>query len=355
MKKFLCAMLAMVLLFTCVEALAETKQTTNELKTSVKVKNKYKDNPVIEGESPITGLPADEAYTPVLVVIDNAEDAYPHWGIAEASMMFQVPNAGSGATKLLALFADTYPEKVGGVRSARMTMLPIANAFNAAFASGNYAPVKGGNVSVKDNLREWKYKKNKKYFDLLGNSFKAREDFVNQPHNLTFFCKEAHEYMIENKTKFEKRPFQFTDEPLTGGDQATKITVKHYVDKDTGKVNNASYTEYDYSAEKSGYTRTTATGLNKDRFTEKELVFANIIVMRVNLKYQNGYQYYEKHMVGSGNADIFQNGRHIQGAWVRKDVQGRLIFTDENGEELKLQRGKTFVVVTNETPDVLFE
>jgi len=354
MKRIILIVLTLTLLMVSVSALGEAKLTPNEVKTSVPVKDSYPDNPVVEGESPITGLPVEEEYTPILMVLDNAEDAYPHWGVSDASMMFQVFNAGSGATKILALFADAYPEKAGGARSARMTMLPIANSFNSAFASGNYAPVNGGHVSVKTKLREWGYKKAKKYFDLLGNNFKEREKFINEPHNLTFYCKEAHEYLLQNKVEFEKRPFQFTDEPLTRGEDATKIVIKHYIDKDAGKVNNASYAEYNY-VEGKGYTRTSATGVNKDRFTEEELVFANVIVMRITLKYQDGYQYYENHLVGSGNADIFQNGKYISGAWTRKDVQGRLIFTDENGEELKLQRGKTFVVLTIDKTDVLYE
>ena len=45
-------------------------------------------------------------YAPVLVVIDNAEFAHPQWGMKDVDVLYQAPNAGKGATKLLALFSD---------------------------------------------------------------------------------------------------------------------------------------------------------------------------------------------------------------------------------------------------------
>ena len=60
--------------------------------------------------------------------------------------------------------------------------------------------------------------------------------------------------------------------------------------------------------------------------------------------------------VGTGNADIFMGGRHIAGVWVRKDVTSRTVFYDENGEEIRLQRGKTWInVTTQRSTEVTYE
>ena len=130
---FLC--LQALFLFSIVPAFGEPIIIRGKTSTDIRVKSNYRNNPVIPGISSTTGLRSSgEEYTPIMVVLDNAEAAYPHWGVSQADIIFQVPNAGKGATKLLALFADFYPAQAGGVRSARATMLPLAVAWNAALA-----------------------------------------------------------------------------------------------------------------------------------------------------------------------------------------------------------------------------
>ena len=352
MKKLVSLIMVFLLMFSV--AAAEGTLVPNEDKTNIPLKDAYEENPVVEGESPITGLEIKEPYTPIMIVLDNAEDAYPHWGVCDASMMIQIPNDGSGSSKILALFADEYPERAGGVRSARMTMIPVAYSFDAAFASGGMANVKGNMVNVREHLGVWGFTKNAKFYDLLGKRYKDREKFVKEPHNLTCMVKEIHNHLIEVNAEFKKRPYLFTDEPLTRGDDAKHIVVKQYVNKKEGKVNHASYAEYDFE-EGIGYTRTSATGKNIDRFAETELTFQNLIILRVSLRFQDSYQYIAGHMTGSGCADIFQDGKYIRGAWVRNGYDGRIIIVDEEGNELPLQRGRTFMVITDKNTDVIYE
>ena len=110
--------------------------TAIEVNTNLKVKKPAStaNNPVIEGEDPFTGLPAsDEPFTPILLVLDNSETMYPHYGTSYADIIIQVPNQNMGNNKVLALFANEYPEMAGPCRSSRMVSLPAANLFNACF------------------------------------------------------------------------------------------------------------------------------------------------------------------------------------------------------------------------------
>ena len=59
----------------------------------------------------------------------------------------------------------------------------------------------------------------------------------------------------------------------------------------------------------------------------------------------NTYLCLKDQMVGSGQADIFQNGKHITGAWDHTDRKARLVFLSDRGTELRLQPGKTVVIV----------
>ena len=359
MKKVVSLLLAVCLVLTAsVAAFAEEESGTlikGKLKTKIKIAKSYPENPVIEGVSSTTGLPSSgEAYTPILLVLDNAEDAYPHWGISQADILFQIPNAGKGATKLMALFADNYPEQAGGARSGRATMLPIANAFDSAFAYAGPPATSGSNVSVDKLIKKWDIKK--KCYNLLGNDFRERVKYTESPHNLSAHIKEIHEDLIKSGIEFTQHPFLFTDDPLDRGESASYISLEHYGDskKKNSHKNNASSSTFAYDPEKKSYTRSSATGVNVDRDTNEPVEFANVIVIRTALSWQSGYPYYKNHLVNNGVAEIFQNGHYIQGAWVRKSQTSRIVFLDENGEELKFQRGKTFMVVTNDVTEVVY-
>ena len=354
MKKLIMMVLAMILVVCCSASLAETT-IEGSLKTDIALKSVYEENPVVEGEDPVTGLPASgEPYTPIMMILDNAENAYPHWGVMDASMFFQIPNAGKAATKLMALFTDKYPEIAGGVRSARMTMLPVAYSFDAAFAYGGKAPVDGSMINVDSYLRKWSYNKRGIAFNMLGNHYRQREDFEEEPHNLSSKIQEIHQKLVADNVEFKVRPYKFTDAPRTEGETANLITIKMYTDKKSGQYNNASYAEYAYR-EGDGYIRNSAAGEYRDRFVEGSIPFANVIVMRADIRSQDGYVFYRDHLCGEGPAEIFQNGKYVQGAWVRRNVDDRIVFVDVNGEELELQRGRSFVIITDDSADVIYE
>ncbi len=363
MKQF--RRIAAVLLALCFclgAALADDGVTTikGTVKTSIKLRKSYPDNPVIEGVSSTTGLPASgETYTPIVLVLDGG--AYPHWGIMDADIVFQVPNQGKGNTKLLALFADHYPEQAGGSRSARASMLPIAAAWDAAFCSAGRAPVESANVNVDALARKWGLRMkgdSYKMFDLLSSntSWRVRKEDVSAPGNLSCFVRNIHEELAAREDMtFEERPFLFTDDPRTEGATAEWIKIMHRGDDPKGTVNAASTSYFEYDPEQGGYVRSYSEGVDADRYTGEVPVYANVLVIRVKFKWQSGYLYYTGHLTGSGCCEIFQNGRYVQGAWYRKDVNSRLVFVGPDGQELEMQRGKTFIVVANDASTVQYK
>src|SRR5947209_4026354 len=72
---------------------------------------------------PLSGLPtAAGAATnrkPLLIKIDNAPAARPHYAITQADMVFEIIVEG-GVTRLAAVFQAQDPATIGGVRSARL-------------------------------------------------------------------------------------------------------------------------------------------------------------------------------------------------------------------------------------------
>ncbi|MBR4710734.1 MAG: DUF3048 domain-containing protein [Clostridia bacterium] len=361
MKKITRILALAMVLCLCLPLLAQGEEAMTQikgtLKNTIKLKKNYPANPVVEGESPVTGLPSSgEAYTPILIDLDGAPQAYPHWGINEADWLFQVPNAGVGSTKLMALYTETYPEQAGGVRSARASMLPVAYAFDAAFAYAGIAPVEGKNVNVDTINRKYGYKKGEKSFNLIADqsAFRSRFKDVYEPHNLSCHIAQLHQHLIDTGVSFTKRPFRFADAPRTDGAAASVVRIVHRGDTTDKPVNPSSTATFTYSEALGGYTRAYSEGEDVDRYTGEAPVFANLIVLRVKFRWQKGYVYLDDHMTGTGVIEIFQNGRYVRGAWKREGVMDRLILIGPDGTELELQRGKTFMVVTNDATGVSY-
>lgn len=388
MKRIVCLVLALTLALCAALPVEAAKKKTNDdgtttisgtLKAPWTVKNDsklYEVNPVIEGENILTGLPSSgEVYTPITLVLDNAgpDDkgnltAYPHWGVKEADIILQVPNAGVAATKLMAIYTDAFPADAGGTRSGRTGFYPVAKMFDAAFVFYGFPGSGKGDSDLKAVLKNDKdMEMNKKWFNLINGDYSdriKRKGYVS-PHNVSVHINQIHEHLTElidqGEVTFTPYPFQFTDEPRTEGDSAEYIEIIHRGAKSTGKSNPASYATFTYVPEKGGYIRTNTSGdyIDRNDETGEPIIFTNVIVLRTAFGSQKGAEYvWEKNFMvnSSGAAEIFQNGKYIRGTWSRnKKSNCRLLLTektDKKVRELEFQRGKTFIVITNDITEI---
>ncbi len=376
MKKTVIWLMALLLAVCCAAgSLADVERTVIEPDMELQLSQEVidgivKNNPEVEGEALLTGLPASgEPYTPITLVLDNSPEAYPHWGVAEADWIFQVAQRRDGGTRLMAVYGNEYPEQAGGVRSIRMTMLPIAAIFNASPVYAGFPPVIEWDIRVANWLDEWDFNKPIRYVDLLGNRFRERVDFIQEPQNLSAHIREIHEYQAgRERLTYKKRPFLFADEPYTEGDDASTIYL-HYLSRvnveeeieEPEKEDMVGAAESTVSActftyeEGTGYTRTSKAGVFSDRNTGEPVTFQNVIILRSKLEWEGNYAYYHDHLRYFGQAEYFMNGKHFTGAWYRAGRLGRLVLLDENGQEVKLQRGKTFATIYDEYLKVIYE
>lgn len=350
-RRFLSLMLAVMLLGACLPALGEGHLIPGSLKREeIPYLSDYPDNPVLEGISGTTGLPFDGVYAPVVLVLDNAEKAHPHWGVMDADIFYQVPNGGGGATKLLALFSDIIPLSAGGSRSARAPFVDVAREWRGGFAFAGYPTFEGENrASVVDRLLDGGMHNNKAAFNLLGNNdYAQRIKGYEPPHNLSVNLQKVQELLMKSGAEITPRPFQFTDRKPEGYEAARRITLRHYGEEyRLGRDNEASWSAFTYDPDRKAYLRENTAGPYVDRDAQDSpLPFANVIVQRVRFTYSGPYLLLE-YLTGTGAAEIFTGGAYIPGGWYRKDLDSRTVFVDDQGQEVQLQRGKTFIILTN--------
>lgn len=349
-----CLMLiSMVILTAGAEMTMIAGQLTRE---SIPFKGSYTDNEVKAGVSTTTGLPYDGPYLPIMLVMDNAPDAHPHWGISDADVIYQVPNAGAGATKLLALFSDKVPQEAGGIRSARVPFIDIAASWGAALVHAG-SPGKTGNPlsDVPARIAQLGGKSTGLFYDALGNNdYSQRVNWQRSPHNLSIYVAKIRDTLISQGKTFQPRGFKFTDE-APQGIPALNIEVNHRGNKEETRANPASWSTFRYDANEGGYLRTNSSGPYMDLLKPYlNIPFANVIVQRTPITgMSGGYVALEK-LVGWGAADLFIGGVYIEGGWQRGSHDSRTVYVGPDGEEIGLLRGRTFIIITNDVTEVSY-
>lgn len=344
MKKIIAFLMACMLILTAVSACAMTEVDPSSDR-GITPKEVPARNEVIEGVSPTTGEPWEGQYIPVLVNIDNMKPARPHWGIGKADIMYELPIDGKGYTRLMALFSNQYPETAGPVRSARVMHAELRQEWDGAWVFAGGQKADGSNVfSAITRLGVYDQKVNLA-FNLLGKNgapfFHNRTD-KKSPHHHEVQLNELVPYLMESGYEFVQRPFLFTDEKAQG-EEAT------YVETHFGSGHSDAY--YVYNAETDDYARYNVED-NAPYIDENDpdtiLTYNNIIVQWTTLKYNGKSNRPLLTEVGEGNADFFMNGVHVEGYWVRDDVNKRTVFFDKDGNEMQFQRGQSWIVIASE-------
>jgi hypothetical protein len=312
-------------------------------------------NPVIQEVSSTTGLAIDpnRAYAPILMTVDNNQYALPHWGIDDADIMYELPIQSQGWTRLVALFSDKYPQEAGPVRSARVLHLDLNEEWGGAMCHYGQQEKEGSDVNVAS--REYGLAKKGLKFDGIAErneKYFVRVNYHPAPHNVSLFVDKLYsEEVAPLNYMFTPRPFLFTDEKPAAGRDVNSITITHDGNKDTQAT-------YSYNPERNSYMRsTTVKGAYLDlKGNGTPVEYSNIIVQRTRLTYNKStLAPLLPDVVGSGAAEIFMGGKYIAGSWSRASMRERTIFYDDMGNEIALQRGKSWICLAPESTSINVE
>ena len=372
MKKLICMMLAlMTALLLALPALAAdfsasgltasgTAQQLGKAKDNGGKKITVRvpaENPVVDGESPLTGEPFSGEARLVLANIDTHPRALPHWGVASADLIYELPIQADGSTRSLALFLTEHPDSVGPIRSARVPMASLREMWGGTYCFYGY---QGGRDS--NNVKDW----------VTANSarrkFAAPEYLNGMTKNSQWFPRSSDQSHVApynvrmdmnavlsgGVAEANLHPFIFTDEALDRGEDVNGVIISY---KQTSP---AYVSAYQYNAATGLYDRYRNGEPYIDGNTGEACAYANVIVLRTDISWASGNPSRPViRLNGQGVCEIFQNGKYIRGTWVRdctetKNLKNRMVFLDENGDELPMQRGKTFIqIVDNGQPVVV--
>ena len=86
------------------------------------------------------------------------------------------------------------------------------------------------------------------------------------------------------------------------------------------------------------------------RTEEVALTFANVIVQHVPFSFPDNRLVAETDLSGGGRAQIAMGGRLVEAQWINRN--GSIHYVDENGEDIPLMRGQTYIAIWPDNPDI---
>jgi len=300
--------------------------------------------------SQLTGLEITEeqaAARPIAVMLDNQYRARPQAGLSDAEVVFEVLAEGY-ITRYMAIFQAYQPEVIGPVRSARPYYIQRALEFNPL-----YVHVGGSMQALTDII-------NLQMADVDGLSVGAgvfyRTSHKNMPHNAYSshdgIRKEADRKNYFTQVEFAGMPISYETYTLEG-QSADQVTIWY---KESSANDSVGYSvAFKYDSENEQYLRYVNDEKHLDEETEIHLYADNIIIQQVAHKTLDSAGRREVSMVGSGNGYYVNKGLYVPITWKKTGTYNQTTYYYEDGSELILNPGKTWVQVIKTSMEPIIE
>lgn len=282
---------------------------------------------------PLTGkeAPSSDAIRTrvVSVKIENADAARPQTGLAEADVIYETLAEG-GITRFNALFHSQAPDRLGPVRSARLSDLYVVGQYRALFAWS------GANKTVIARIDEAD-------IDDVGVSVAPRAyERISQraaPHNLYSGIPALRDAGEDEGYPTEVDPprLAFGDAPDDAGSPTTEVTIAFH-------ANNVVTWRWD--ADRKAFLREINGQPHTDTTTEEPYEAANVIVLTADTIEGEKPGTTDIVLSGSGDAVVLRDGKRYEGAWSAGDDTPP-VFETKDGTRIPLADGPTWIEVVS--------
>lgn len=299
--------------------------------------------------NPLTGLRADTLPNRVIQFsIDNVE-SIPQSGLSKADIIYEFPAEG-GLTRLQAIFYAETPDVVGPIRSARPYFIDLAREYNAVFVhhGGSQAAFDYLDTDVVDNISP-----------RTNDSIFWRSETRNAPHNSMLNYEDLWEIIRDRSIDDlkEMHTFTFAPEVADSDKKDSSDDEEPVVPTVTAITVDNPYTlvEYKYIQETNLYEHYVDGELYIDAENDQPITESNILIQYVKSTVLDSHKRLAIDLTAGGDALLFTGGNVVEGTWSRDNLDAPTIFTDAEGNDFVMTRGKTWVHVIDQNAKVTYK
>ena len=303
--------------------------------------------------NPLTGEGgySDEAVgnRPVAVMINNHPNSYPQYNISQADVLFEVV-VEHDLTRFLAIFADyeNVPYLVS-VRSYRYYFPAISNGFDAFYIHW------GEDTTQMD----YYYSLNLDAYDGLNNTylFGRDQDRLDAGYDLEHTsC--FYGYLLPDQIASDGKRTTLKDEYLGEAFNFVPFGTVRVPEEMTVNFANIEYgqqsTQFTYNESTGLYEKFANDSPQIDGISGEQLTFENVLILYTDITDRE-----DEPEVNRKNLDVFggldkdyavgyylTEGHAEQIRWAKADESSRLKFYDMDGNEITINRGKSYITYT---------
>lgn len=340
----------------------EKNDSSTEATTAEAVANSDEPYVLPEGMyfSELTGEPISEEIKnqrPIAVMVDNEKTALPHYGTSEADVVYELMNSTQNdrITRLMCLVKDWGEiEQLGSIRSTRPTNIMLAAEWNAVLCHDG-----GPYYNDQYFSQPWAAHFSGTFSRINNGKSKEFTEYIvsgDLENNFSDYSGTAGYETTYNEYANEGEHFNF----VSYGDQVN-------LDEKYSRYYTANKVSLPFWHNSSTLTYNQETGLyeyseygepHEDAEDGEVLSFKNVILQNCDFVQldENGYLIYN--CIDSGKyAWYLTNGIAKDVTWVKTSETGITKYYDENGEELEINTGKTYIaLVPSDTwENIIFE
>jgi hypothetical protein len=291
--------------------------------------------------NPLTGHLADDRSAVrrriVGVKIDNAPLARPQSGLGIADLVYEQLAEG-GFTRFLAFFLTQAPERVGPVRSARLTDIYLGEEWDFLLA---YA---GAGRTTSRLLAEAlipAFKAPELGENLQGSAY-FRDPRRPVPHNLFVRVDEVRQEAAKDPqipAEVYVKPFNFVEPPETG---ALRTLALPYVPE--------AAVRWRYDPAQNTWLRTMAGAPHVDALTGQQIQAENVVVQYAQIHTaQNvepdsaGNPVLDTVLRGENKLRVFHSGQMLEGTWVKEHDRAKTQYLTAEGMPMPFRPGRVWL------------
>lgn len=325
MKRFILCLLSLILVLSgC--SVNKPKEQGNDVQAKP-IKEETKTDPFYDAMT-------DSNSRPVAFMIDNDEDSSrPQAGLEDAFLVYEIVVEGT-ATRMMALFKDKDTKLIGPIRSSRHYFLDFALENDAIYVHAGWSP------KAQEDIPALGVNNINGITGVDGGNFWRDSSFTKKWHTLYTSLPKILKH-AEDKRKYRMKSdihnFSYNPMPVElNGTSATDIKIPY-----------ASFyrVSYLYDSEKCKYIRY----VNEKKHTMQsgaDLEAENIIILNVKNYDLNDGQHKQRQEiedVGSGSGYYLTRGKVLPITWTKDSRTAHSVYAYENGEEITLNPGQTWI------------
>lgn len=327
---------------------------------------------------PLTNAADQTAPTFCIQTPNGTDGARPQSGLTKAGVIFEAI-AEAGITRFAAIYQNPSQAVIGPIRSLRLYYLEWDTPFDCtivhaggaddalqAVASGGYRDLSEDYAYMyrgTSGARLWN-----NLFTTSNYLKKFNEDNGYNSSNVKGFTRMTPEESGKSRVNTGVKE-QLNIIKATTENTSETVAAISSIDLNLGGWDNFNI-HYEYDSDTNTYDRSYQSGAEHEVYecADEDLGEKNpedvcsltqmspsVVIAMVVQESRASDNYHEDiTTLGSGDVYIFQNGTAVTGTWTKTSVDEQIKFFDENGNEIALAPGQTFVTAVPSYGDVEF-